>query len=99
MKNRQLERHLTDRGCRLARKAAKHELWENELPCKWELLIPRLEVRILHGPLKKPRMTGVDVLDRMYGAVFEQARTTGGFARGHRHATARLFSRCGPDPG
>lgn len=29
MKKRQLKRHLTDHGCRLAREAAKHELWEN----------------------------------------------------------------------
>jgi len=29
VKKRDLERHLTAQGCRLARQAAKHELWEN----------------------------------------------------------------------
>jgi mRNA interferase HicA len=29
VKKRQLERHLTDHGCRLTREAANHELWEN----------------------------------------------------------------------
>jgi mRNA interferase HicA len=29
VKKGQLERHLKAHGCRLAREAAKHELWEN----------------------------------------------------------------------
>jgi len=52
VKKRQLERHLTDHGCHLAREAAKHELWENPATGQ-RTTVPR------HREIKMPTARGI----------------------------------------
>ncbi len=52
MKKRQLERHLTGHGCRLAREAAEHELWENPAAGQ-QTTVPR------HREIKMPTARGI----------------------------------------
>jgi mRNA interferase HicA len=52
VKKRQLERHLTDHGCRLAREAAKHEIWENPAAGQ-RTTMPR------HREIKMPTAPGI----------------------------------------
>lgn len=52
MKKRELERHLTENGCRLARQAAKHEFWENPATGQ-RATLPR------HREVKLPTARGI----------------------------------------
>jgi mRNA interferase HicA len=52
VKKRELERHLTAHGCRLARQAAKHEFWENHATGE-RTTVPR------HLEIKPPTARGI----------------------------------------
>jgi mRNA interferase HicA len=52
VKKRDLERHLAAHGCRLARQAAKHELWENPETGQ-RSTVPR------HREIKRPTARGI----------------------------------------
>jgi len=52
VKKRDLERHLTEHGCRFARQASRHELWEN--PANGQrTTVPR------HKEIKPPTARGI----------------------------------------
>ena len=52
MKKRDLERHLTEHGCRLTRQASRHELWENPASGQ-RTTVPR------HKEIKPPTARGI----------------------------------------
>lgn len=52
MKKRELERHLTDSGCILARQGSRHELWENPASGQ-RTIVPR------HKEIKLPTASGI----------------------------------------
>jgi mRNA interferase HicA len=52
VKKRELERHLKEHGCQLAREAAKHELWENPATGQ-RTTVPR------HREIKLPTARGI----------------------------------------
>lgn len=52
MKKRDLERHLTENGCTLARQGSRHELWENPTTGQ-RTTVPR------HKEIKAPTARGI----------------------------------------
>jgi mRNA interferase HicA len=52
VKKRDLERHLSEHGCKLARQASNHELWENPATGQ-RTTVPR------HREIKPPTARGI----------------------------------------
>jgi mRNA interferase HicA len=52
VKKRDLERHLTEHGCRLVREGASHEMWENPATDQ-RSVVPR------HREIKMPTARGI----------------------------------------
>jgi predicted RNA binding protein YcfA (HicA-like mRNA interferase family) len=49
VKKRERERHLKTNGCRLAREASKHELWENPATGQRTTVPRHREIKLLTG--------------------------------------------------